>query len=499
MALEAEYEVLCTLGEGSFGKVYKAKHRETGDEVAVKEIKLGAKSFSDALNSMELMALKALRHPCIVRLRELIRSQRDGSLFFIFEFIGSDLGRLIRENPRGLPEDQAIELMRQVLVGIAHIHQYGFFHRDVKPDNILFDPVKQTIRIADFGEARSLRARPPFTDYVGTRWYRAPECLLQDCNYSSPVDVWAAGLVFAEILRGSPIFKGSGSIDQLHQYWSVLGLPSLADWPDFERLSKGIRFRASEQGSCGLRRVLPSASPKVQAAIAGILIANPKKRLPARRCLETFEIFAKLTPLDLTPRRVDSGIESNAETSRVEDDLSAVVDGADSAASSPSRRQGFGIGGSTPVSCAQLDEDLDLDAELDEILAESPARPSGMRPTANNPNQASITSLLGSFSFAPGSRATSRLSQAGTTSRSSSKPLPNVNLTGSPHLSPLLMSPSPFDPSSPSGNIEALLASMEADLNTNHGSRRRPDRSASPDVLRDSTLASMPDLADFPG
>lgn len=495
MALEEDYEVLCTLGEGSFGKVYKARHRQTADEVAVKEIKLGAKSFSDALNSMELKALKALRHPCIVRLRELIRSQRDGSLFFIFEFLGSDLGRLIRENPRGLPEDQATELMRQVLVGIAHIHQYGFFHRDVKPDNILFDPIQQTIRIADFGEARSLRARPPFTDYVGTRWYRAPECLLQDCNYSSPVDVWAAGLVFAELLHGSPIFKGSGSIDQLHQYWSVLGLPSLADWPDFERLSKGIRFRASEQGSYGLRRVLPNASPKVQAAISGILIANPKKRLPARRCLETFEIFAKLPPLDLQRANtsfVDSGADtSRVESSRVEDDLSAVVEG-DVDSPSPSRHQGLGISGAAPVSCAQLDhQDLDLDAELDEILAESPARPSGMRPAATNPNQASITSLLGSFSFAPGSRAQSRLSQDPTESRSSSKPL--VNATGSPYL----MSPSPiFDPSSPSGNIEALLASMEADLNTNHGSQRRPDRSPSPDISQ--TLASMPELG-FPG
>merc|ERR1719491_628531 len=140
--MEEDYEVLCTLGEGSFGKVYKAKHRETGDEVAVKEIKVGASSFSEALNSMELKALKVLRHPCIVRLRELLRSQRDGSLFFIFEFVGSDLGRLIKENPSGLPEPRAIELMRQLLTGIAHIHQCGFFHRDVKPDNILLDPVQ---------------------------------------------------------------------------------------------------------------------------------------------------------------------------------------------------------------------------------------------------------------------------------------------------------------------------------------------------------------------
>merc|ERR1712166_1605907 len=129
--------VSCRLGEGSFGNVYKAKHRFTGEEVAVKEIKLGSTSFDEACNSMELKALKALRHPCIVRLRELLRSQRDGSLFFIFEYLDSDLGLVVKGNPKGLPEAQAVEFMQQVLVGVSYIHQHGFFHRDIKPANIL--------------------------------------------------------------------------------------------------------------------------------------------------------------------------------------------------------------------------------------------------------------------------------------------------------------------------------------------------------------------------
>lgn len=490
MALEKEYEVLCVLGEGSFGKVCKARHRETGDEVAVKEIKMGATSFSEALNSMELKALKALRHPCIVRLRELLRSQRDGSLFFIFEFVGSDLGRLIKENPQGLPELRATELMLQLLTGIAHIHQHGFFHRDVKPENILFDPVQQTIRIADFGEARSLRARPPFTDYVGTRWYRAPECLLRDCNYSSPVDVWAAGLVFAEILRGSPVFKGSGSIDQLHQIFAVLGLPSLSEWPDFKRLSGAMRFCLPEHGCCGLRRVLPSVSSKVQAAIAEILIVIPNKRLSARRCLGAIEIFVKLPPLDLV--RLDSNVLSTPEASRLADDQSALADRADVGSTPPpsaSRLQGLGIAGAVVADPVDIEQELDLDAELDDILADSPKRPPAMRrPAADNINQASITSLLGSFSFEPSSRTPSRISQ-GVAVSSSSTPAPNMTSAGVP-------SPS-FAPASPSGNIDALLASMEADFHRNHGAQKsssssptylavgcasRLDRSASPDI-----------------
>mmetsp|Transcript_120090 Transcript_120090/g.339799 ORF Transcript_120090/g.339799 Transcript_120090/m.339799 type:complete len:470 (-) Transcript_120090:170-1579(-) len=466
MALEKDYEVLCTLGEGAFGKVYKARHRATGDEVAAKEIKVGSKSFNEACNSMELKALKALRHPCIVRLRELLRSQRDGSLFFVFEFLDSDLRRLIKEHPQGLPEETgAIELMRQLLVGLAHIHQHGFFHRDVKPENILFDPARQTIRIADFGEARSLRARPPFTDYVGTRWYRAPECLLRDCNYSSPVDLWAAGLVFAELLRGSPVFMGTSSVDQLHKIFAVLGLPQLADWPEFQRLSEGIRFRLPEQGPCGWRRVLPGASSKVQTAVAEILIPNPRKRRPAKKCLEKIAIFAKLPPLDL--QRLDSNRLNTPESSRVEDDESPLAESTDrpdveiTPPPSAARLPGMGIVGVAPAVPVDVGQDLDIDAELDKILAESPRKAStrapGMWTTSNNINHASITGLLGSFSFAPSSRAPSN----GT--------LPKMGQADAMHTLLRSQSPSPdFAPASPSGGMDALLASLEADLPCNH-------------------------------
>lgn len=161
--------------------------------MAVKKIKLGSKSWDEALKSSELAALRTLRHPCIVRLRELIRSPVDGSLYYIFDFCSSDLFRLLRGYPQGMEEARVIELQRQVFAGLAHMHQHNFFHRDIKPENILYDEERDSVCIADFGEARSLRSRPPFTDYVGTRWYRAPECLLRDTTYSSPVDIWAAG------------------------------------------------------------------------------------------------------------------------------------------------------------------------------------------------------------------------------------------------------------------------------------------------------------------
>jgi len=419
MVLDRHYEVLSTLGEGAFGKVYKAKHRETGEEVAAKEIKVGSASFDEACNSMELKALKALRHPCVVRLRELLRSQKDGSLFFIFEFVPSDLCCLIRESPNGLAEAQAIELMRQLLVGITHIHQHGFFHRDIKPANILFDPERQAIRIADFGETRSLRARPPFTDYVGTRWYRAPECLLRNNNYSSPVDVWAAGLVFAELLRGSPVFAGSSAIDQLQKIFVVFGVPAHGDWPEFKQLSGAIRFHV-DQGACGVQHVLPSVSLEVQAAVSEILILNPMKRPPARRCLEQLEIFAKLPPVDFN--RMESICLTAPVPSRLEEEQTLFPEQTDSTrlAITPSPCA------SQRGSCSwEMHQGVDLDAELDEILGDSPEQ------------------VLNAPEFRPTS--------------------PSSGMDAI--LASLPAAPSPeFRPTSPTGGMDAILASLEADL-----------------------------------
>eukprot|EP00927_Polykrikos_kofoidii_P054868 TRINITY_DN49219_c0_g1_i1.p1 TRINITY_DN49219_c0_g1~~TRINITY_DN49219_c0_g1_i1.p1 ORF type:complete len:926 (-),score=159.32 TRINITY_DN49219_c0_g1_i1:319-3096(-) len=299
MALETDYELLSTLGEGSFGKVYKARHRRSNDEVAVKQIKLGSKSWDEACKSTELQALRALRHPFIVRLRELLRSPKDGSLYYIFEFVDGDLCRMMRPYPKGLDEERAGILFRQLLVGLAHMHQHGFFHRDVKPENVLYNPVEETVRLADFGEARSLRARPPFTDYVGTRWYRAPECLLRDRSYSSPVDIWASGLIFAELLRGTPVFCGTSSTDQLYKILAVLGVPQETEFPTFSRMTSNIRFRVPTQKGCGLSRVLPSrTSPQAQALIDQILVMNPRSRPLGRKCLE-HSFFGMLPPLDL--------------------------------------------------------------------------------------------------------------------------------------------------------------------------------------------------------
>ncbi len=123
------------------------------------------------------------------------------------------------------PESVVKSIIFQVMQGLSYMHKYGFFHRDLKPENLLCNG-PDLVKIADFGLAREIRSRPPYTDYVSTRWYRGPEILLRSTYYSSPIDIWAIGCIAAECYTLRPLFPGSSEIDQLFKICSVLGTPT---------------------------------------------------------------------------------------------------------------------------------------------------------------------------------------------------------------------------------------------------------------------------------
>ena len=112
---------------------------------------------------------------------------------------------------------------------LQYIHRQGFFHRDLKPENLLVAP-DMTVKIIDFGIAREIRSKPPYTEYVSTRWYRAPEMLFRFSTYSAPVDIFAVGCIVAEMYLGRPLFLGSSELDQISKITSVLGSPA-GSWP----------------------------------------------------------------------------------------------------------------------------------------------------------------------------------------------------------------------------------------------------------------------------
>ena len=144
-----------------------------------------------------------------MKLKEVIRVHDD--LYFVFEYMEQNIYQLMKDRKSPFPEQEVKSIMYQTILGLAYMHKHGFFHRDMKPENLLVKG--EAVKIADFGLAREIRSRPPFTDYVSTRWYRAPEILLRSTNYNSPVDIFACGAIMAELYLMRPLFPGNNETD----------------------------------------------------------------------------------------------------------------------------------------------------------------------------------------------------------------------------------------------------------------------------------------------
>ncbi|KAI5694463.1 hypothetical protein M8J77_005598 [Diaphorina citri] len=216
------YITLNQLGDGTYGSVVLGQRVDTGEKVAIKRMKRKYYSWEEAMNLREVKSLKKLSHANLVKLKEVIRE--NDTLYFVFEYMKENLYQLIRDRDKFLPESIIRNMMYQVLQGLAFMHRHGFFHRDMKPENLLCMGT-ELVKIADFGLAREIRSRPPYTDYVSTRWYRAPEVLLHSTAYSAPIDLWAVGCIMAELYTFRPLFPGNSEIDQIFKICAVLGTP----------------------------------------------------------------------------------------------------------------------------------------------------------------------------------------------------------------------------------------------------------------------------------
>merc|ERR1711967_31866 len=219
--------------------VVKGVNKQTGELVAVKIMKRKFKTWEECIQLREVKSLKKLNHPNIIKLKEVIRENDE--LFFIFEYMEQNIYQLMKERQKHFPEARIRNIIYQIMQGLQYMHKMGFFHRDMKPENLLV--TRDTVKIADFGLAREIRSRPPFTDYVSTRWYRAPEVLLRSTSYNSPIDQWANGCIMAELFTLRPLFPGSSEADEIYKICSVLGSPTQSTWPEGIRLANQMNFR----------------------------------------------------------------------------------------------------------------------------------------------------------------------------------------------------------------------------------------------------------------
>lgn len=224
------------VGEGTYAVVYVGKQIESGRRIAIKEIKTGL--FKDGLDMSairEVKYLQELRHRNVIELMDVFMSA-DNNLNLVLEFLPCDLEVLIKDRQVVFKSSDIKSWLLMTLRGIHHCHRNFILHRDLKPSNLLLAPDGQ-LKIADFGLARAFgNATDVFTPKVVTRWYRAPELLFGAKHYTGAVDIWAVGIIFAELMLRTPYLPGQDDVDQLDVTFKALGTPTEQIWPNVSNL-----------------------------------------------------------------------------------------------------------------------------------------------------------------------------------------------------------------------------------------------------------------------
>lgn len=288
------YKKIEKVGEGTYGVVYKSEDTQTGAIVALKKIRLEHEDEGIPSTSIrEISLLKELNHPNIVRLSDVIHSNKQ--LYLVFEFLDGDLKKYIDHIRRSLRNEEKAyylnpmivkSLLYQMIRGLSFCHSHRILHRDLKPQNLLIE--NDTVKLGDFGLARAFQTPVrTLTHEVVTLWYRAPEILLGQAQYSTPIDVWSIGCIFAEIVTGHALFPADSEIDQLYKIFQVLGTPSEKTWPGVSALPYYRNTFPCWSGN-KLSQVpgLSALDANGLDLLSRMLIYEPNKRISCKAALE---------------------------------------------------------------------------------------------------------------------------------------------------------------------------------------------------------------------
>lgn len=227
-----KYEIAQKLGKGAYGIVWKAIEKQTRNNVAIKKCFDAFRNPTDAQRTYrEIMYLEALKgHQNIIQLLGFMSAENDRDIYLVFNYCETDLHAVVRANI--LEDIHKQYIIYQLLKALKYMHSAELLHRDIKPSNLLLNSDCH-VRVCDFGLCRSVKEcsgpSPVLTDYVATRWYRAPEILLGSTNYGKGVDIWSVGCILGEMLLGKPLFPGTGTMNQLERIIEVTGMPTKSD------------------------------------------------------------------------------------------------------------------------------------------------------------------------------------------------------------------------------------------------------------------------------
>jgi mitogen-activated protein kinase 15 len=282
------YEILHKIGKGAYGVVWRVMDKQTQQIVALKKAFGAFQNTTDAQRTYrEITILRQLKHPCLVGLLAVHKAENEQDIYMVFECMETDIHAVIRANI--LLDILHRYVCWQLLCALKYLHSAGVVHRDLKPSNILIKS-DATIKLCDFGLARAIDDEDPpadLTDYIATRWYRAPEILFGSNQYTEAVDMWALGCIIAELVTGRPLFPGSDTMDQLERVVACTGPPSQ---DDIESMDSSFTQTMLSNLSYSRARVtlddkMEGSPPDAIDLVRKLIAFNPNDRPSAAQCL----------------------------------------------------------------------------------------------------------------------------------------------------------------------------------------------------------------------
>ncbi|PSS07946.1 Serine/threonine-protein kinase [Actinidia chinensis var. chinensis] len=283
------FEKLEKIGQGTYSSVFRARDLGTGRIVALKKVRFdNFEPESVRFMAREIMILRRLDHPNIIKLEGLISSRLSCSIYLVFEYMEHDISGLLSCPDIKFSEAQVKCYMKQLLSGLDHCHSRGVMHRDIKGANLLVNN-EGVLKVADFGLANFCSSgpsghRPPLTSRVVTLWYRPPELLLGSTDYGASVDLWSVGCVFAELLVGRPILQGRTEVEQLHKIFKLCGSPPDDYWKK-SKLPHATLFKPQQPYESSLWETFKDLPKTSVNLIKTFLSVEPYKRGTASSAL----------------------------------------------------------------------------------------------------------------------------------------------------------------------------------------------------------------------
>ncbi|KAI8448486.1 kinase-like domain-containing protein [Phakopsora pachyrhizi] len=275
--------------EGSYGVVFRARDKETGEIVALKKIKMDQEKNGFPITSLrEIHTLMMARHENIVHVREIVVGDTLTQIFIVMDFIEHDLKTLLATMRTPFLASEIKTILIQLLSATALCHDNWIIHRDLKTSNLLMNNRGQ-IKVADFGLARTYGDPPTgdMTQLVVTLWYRAPELLLGAETYTTAIDIWSIGCIFAELILKEPLFPGKGEIDQIGKIFKTLGRPTEEIWPGFRSLPSANKLDLnSVQPYSTLRQKFRYVTEAGIDLMNKLLCYDPEQRITAEEALK---------------------------------------------------------------------------------------------------------------------------------------------------------------------------------------------------------------------